>query len=363
MAANPRAESAGTARPAAASLANSATPLIRNAWYVVATSDEVGRVPLGRDVMETSLVIYRSVDGAPVVLANRCCHRSFPLAEGKLEGDCLRCGYHGLLYDPSGRCVEIPMQDRVPPSVRVRAYPVIERQPFIWVWFGDPDAADERALPHPDWLGDPEWDCYIGYLRIAGSYVHLHENLLDLSHLSFLHETTFGTPEYAKAPVEVKVEGADIEVWRRVECHLPDIYAVPLQWRGQKVLRSSGSKYVAPGLHINTGILKNLEISQAPETPIPTIKVAQIITPVSKAETHYWFAGCRNFVRDRPDIDEFMRKAQVAAFAEDQFAIEQSSRLLAVDTANPEAEVFISTDGAGIAMRRRLFKLAAQEAA
>ena len=342
-------------------LANAETPLIRNAWYVVARSDEVTRTPLGRDVMETSVVLYRSEAGDPIVLANRCCHRSFPLAEGKVEGDTLRCGYHGLRFDSTGRCIEIPMQPKVPSTVRVRAYPVIERFPFVWVWFGDPELADEAALPHPEWLGHEDWDLYIGYLPIGGSYVHLHENLLDLSHLTFLHETTFGTPEYALAPVELKVEGADIEVWRRVECQLPDIYAVPLEWQGQKVLRSSGSKFVAPGLHVNTGILKNLEIPEAEQQPIATIKVAQIITPQTKTQTHYWFAGCRNFVRGRPDNDDFMRTAQVAAFSEDQFALEQSTRVSAVDIANAEPEVFIATDGAGIAMRRQLSDLAARE--
>ncbi len=346
---------------APAALANADTPLIRNAWYCVATSAELGRVPLARDVMETSVVLYRTERGAPVALANRCCHRSFPLAHGKLEGDTLRCGYHGLRYGPDGRCVEIPMQASVPSSVRVRAYPVIERAPFVWVWFGDPGTADESAIPHPDWLGHPDWDLYLGYLSIAGSYIHLHENLLDLSHLTFLHETTFGTPEYARAPVELNVDGADIEVWRRVECHLPDIYAVPLQWQGQKVLRSSGSKYVAPGLHVNTGILKNLELPEAQQQPLATIKVAQVITPATRTKTHYWFAGCRNFVRGRPDIDAFMQKAQMAAFAEDQFAIEHSTRLLDTDRAGAMPEVFIPTDGAGIAMRRVIAKLAAAE--
>ena len=223
---------------ARALLADHDTPLICNAWYAVATSDEVSRTPVGRDVMETSVVMYRDEQGGPIVLQNRCCHRSFPLAHGKLEGDSIRCGYHGLLYDRNGYCIEIPMQDKVPLNLRLRHYPVIEKHPFLWVWFGPSDAADESLLPHPDWLGSPDWDMYIGYLPIGASYVHMHENLLDLSHLTFLHETTFGTPEYAKAPVELEVNGADIQVWRRVECELPEIYAVPLQWQGKKVLRS-----------------------------------------------------------------------------------------------------------------------------
>lgn len=345
----------------ASPLADPTTPLIRNAWYVVATSAETTRIPLGREVMETSIVIFRSEAGTPIVLANRCCHRSFPLAHGTVEGDSLRCGYHGLRYDREGRCVEIPMQEKIPPTLRVRAYPAIERHPFIWVWFGDANAADPSLLPHPSWLGAPDWDMYSGYLSIRGSYVHLHENLLDLSHLSFLHKTTFGTPEYATAPVNLAVEGADIQVWRHVECELPDIYAVPLAWKGQRVLRSSGSQFVAPGLHVNTGILKNPKVPAAASSEVPTIKVAQLITPETKTRVHYWFAGCRNFARHRSEIDDFMRKAQFAAFAEDQFALEQITRMHEVDTDTEFNEAFLATDGAGIAMRRRLKAMADRE--
>lgn len=348
---------------ARAQLADHTTPLIRDAWYAVALADEVTRVPFARDAMETSVVLYRAEDGSPVVLQNRCCHRSFPLAHGTLEGDCIRCGYHGLLYDRDGRCVQIPMQDKVPPRLRLRAYPAIERHPFVWVWFGALAAADESLLPHPSWLGSPDWDMYVGYLPVAANYVHLHENLLDLSHLSFLHATTFGTPEYARAPVELAIEGADIQVWRRVECQLPDIYAVPLAWQGQRVLRSSGSQFVAPGLHVNTGILRNLDSAQAGIDPPPTIKVAQVITPANLGHTHYWFAGCRNFARASSDIDAFMKKAQIAAFAEDQFALEQIARLQQVDKARDFIEMHIPTDSAGIALRRHLKALSERESA
>lgn len=355
--------SAAAPRPPARSLlADGATPLIRNAWYAVALSSEISRQPVARDVMETSLVLYRDSVGGVVALANRCCHRGFPLAHGSLEGDAIRCGYHGLLYGPDGRCREIPMQDKVPPSLSLRRYPVIERAPFVWAWFGDPALADADALPHPAWLGSPDWDLYIGYLAINASYVHLHENLLDLSHLSFLHATTFGTPEYARAPVELAVRGDDIQVWRHVECKLPDIYAVPLAWQGMRVKRSSGSQFVAPGLHVNTGILENLELPASAQDPLPTIRVAQVITPLDREHVHYWFAGCRNFARHDPEIDEFMKKAQIAAFAQDQFAMEQIHRLAQIDRAETFVEQHIPTDAAGIAMRRHLRALAVAEA-
>jgi phenylpropionate dioxygenase-like ring-hydroxylating dioxygenase large terminal subunit len=346
---------------ARALLADHTTPLIRHAWYVVALSSEVSRTPVGRDVMDTSLVLYRDENGDAVALANRCCHRSFPLAHGSLEGDNIRCGYHGLLYARDGRCMEIPMQDKIPPQLRVRAYPLIERAPFLWAWFGAPEAADETLLPHPAWLGAPDWDMYIGYLPIAASYVHMHENLLDLSHLSFLHPKTFGTPEYARAPVELAIKGDDIQVWRHVECVLPDIYAVPLQWQGQRARRSSGSHFVAPGLHVNTGILRNLEHADDAQALVPTIRVAQVITPINRHQLHYWFAGCRNFARDRPDMDDFMRNAQIKAFTEDQFAMEQMARMQHVDQQGDFTEMHIPTDAAGLAMRRLLQAMVARE--
>jgi len=321
------ADPAARRRSAAATLlADDTTPLIRQAWYAVATSADVGRTPLAREVMDTSLVLYRRENGSVVVLQNRCSHRSFPLAHGTLEGDSLRCRYHGLRYDDTGRCVEVPLQAQVPPLLCVRRYAALERGGFVWVWFGDAQRTDESLLPAPDWLDSPDWDAYVGYLHLDGGYLHLHENLLDLSHLSYLHANTFGTPEYARAPVELAIKGEDIQVWRHVTCELPALYAVPLGWQGMQVLRSSGSRYVAPGLHVNTGILRKLEGPPDPQLPLPQVRVAQIITPETRERTHYWYVVCRNFARGRPDIDDFMRHAQLAAFAEDQFAIEQITR-------------------------------------
>lgn len=351
------------AAAAAASMANADTPLIRNAWYVAARSDEISRTLMARTLLGRSVVLFRREDGTPVALQNRCCHRSFPLVNGKLDGDVLQCGYHGFRYDCSGRCIGVPSQPRPPENIRLRHYAVIERKPFVWFWGGDFDAADESLLPHPAWLGAPDWDLYIGFLHIKGSYVHMHENLLDLSHLSFLHETTFGTPEYARAPIELTVEEPNFEVWRHVECVLPGIYAKPLGWEGQKAMRSSGAQYVAPGLHVNTGILKNLSLPPERQQPQPTIKVAQIITPESGHSLHYYFAACRNFARNDADIDAFMLKAQTAAFSEDLFAIEQIAVLQQAERGPEFSEVDVAADRAGVAMRRHLRKLADAESA
>ena len=339
-------------------MADASTAFIHNAWYVIAQSEEVGRTPLARTALGHSIVLFRTENGAPVALQNRCCHRSFPLAHGHLIGDTLVCGYHGLRYDTDGRCIEIPMQKSVPSAVRVRAYRTLERGPFVWIWMGDCQAADEDALPHQEWMEPTCWDTVRGYLHVRGSYVHLHENLLDLSHLSFLHATTFGTPEYARAPVETRIDNDDIQVWRHVQCELPPIYAQPLGWTGARARRSSGSQFISPGLHVNTGHFRNLDDPQSEATLAPTVKVAQLITPESARSTHYWTLLARNFARGDAATSEFMLQQQLAAFREDVFAIERITELQQLESGHAFQEVSLPTDRAGVIMRRRLQQLA-----
>jgi phenylpropionate dioxygenase-like ring-hydroxylating dioxygenase large terminal subunit len=342
-------------------MADANTPFIHNAWYVIAEAREVGRTPISRIVLGRSIVLFRSQVGAVIALQNRCCHRSFPLVHGTVEGDTIVCGYHGLRFDMSGRCVEIPMQKSVPSVVRVRAYRTIEKGAFVWIWMGEEESADESALPHQEWMAHPEWDTCGGYLHVKGSYVHLHENLLDLSHLSFLHAKSFGTPEYARAPLETRIEGHDIQVWRHVECHLPPIYAEPLGWVGARARRSSGSRFVAPGLHVNTGIFCKLDRPQDTQHTPPTVKVAQLITPETHYGTHYWYVVARNFARGDTATSDFMLKQQSAAFTEDVFALERITELSLMEDPHDVGQISLPTDKAGVMMRRHLKSLAELE--
>ena len=351
----------GLLRTAGGQMADANTPFVHNAWYVIAEGSEITRQPISRVVLGHSIVLFRREDGVPIALQNRCCHRSFPLVHGKVEGDTIRCGYHGLRFNADGRCVEIPMQKTVPSSVRVRAYRTVERGPFLWIWMGGEATADPACLPFQPWMDDPGWDRRWGYLHVKGSYVHLHENLLDLSHLSFLHESTFGTAEYARAPVETKIESNDIQVWRHVECRLPPIYSKPLGWADARALRSSASQFVAPGLHVNTGIFRNLDQPQVAGEESPTVRVAQLITPETPHSTHYWSLQARNFACGDDAMGDFMIQQQLAAFREDLFALERITELLTLESDGSSPQVSLPTDKAGVLMRRHLRHLAELE--
>src|SRR5260221_8344103 len=116
---------------------------IRNAWYVVAWDFEgLADTILERTILGESVIVYRTGDGVPIVMENRCCHRAAPLALGRKEGDRIRCMYHGLLFGPDGVCVEIPGQDRIPLMARVNTFPVVQPTRLIWGWVGDVHKAD-----------------------------------------------------------------------------------------------------------------------------------------------------------------------------------------------------------------------------
>ncbi len=342
-------------------LAGPETPFIHDCWYVAARAAEVDRSPKALRLLGISVVMFRDSEGRVRALQDRCGHRSFPLSEGTLDGDELVCRYHGLRYGMDGVCVGIPGQDEVRGRFGVRSFPVRERGSFVWIWMGAAERADESEPPVPDWLDHPDWDIQVGYVIARGSYVHLHENLLDLSHLSYLHASTFGTPEYALAPVEITIEPDDIQVWRHVKCVLPGLYADALGWQGQQAMRRSGSQLVTPALHVNTGIFENLELERQPE-PTPMVKVAQLITPETQYTTHYHYALCRNFATDDPGVSETMLKGLTAAFTEDLVAIEHITDLIRGDPADTVFEYDIPTDRAGIEMRRRFKRWADAEA-
>src|SRR5439155_1681840 len=139
------------------------------------------------------VVLFRRQNGEPIALEDRCCHRQLPLSMGRLEGDDLRCGYHGLLFAPDGRCVQIPGQESVPPQARVRAYPLVERYRWLWIWMGDPERADPALIPNWWWADDREWAfTQPEQIFVRCNYQLIADNVLDVTHLAYVHASSIG---------------------------------------------------------------------------------------------------------------------------------------------------------------------------
>ena len=165
---------------------------LKNAWYMAGwNSDFAAGAPRHETILNAPIVLYRADDGRIVALEDRCVHRMAPLSLGRCEGANLRCMYHGLLFAPDGRCLEIPGQELIPDRARVKSYPVVERHSAVWLWMGDRDAADESLIP--DFVGyeTPDYAIEPGRLDYEAPARLIHDNLLDLSHIAYVHADSF----------------------------------------------------------------------------------------------------------------------------------------------------------------------------
>ena len=191
---------------------------LMNCWYVAAWDHELldGKI-LARTLLNKPVVLFRGESGKYVALDDRCCHRAAPLSMGRLEGDCIRCMYHGLKFDDSGTCVEIPGQDRIPPTFTVYSYPIEERNHLIWIWMGDPALADPDLIEDFHWRDDPGWQSKGELLPLKANYRLLVENLCDLTHVPFIHPTSLNETmidRNEQAPVKTTRDGSSVTVER-----------------------------------------------------------------------------------------------------------------------------------------------------
>lgn len=173
---------------------------IRNSWYVIAEPMEIpAKALLARTVLNEKIVLYRTQVGRVVAFKDACPHRYAPLSAGRLEGDCIRCPYHGSLYDHDGRCLQVPGQSGMHGmNIGLTRFPIIERHNYLWIWMGDPEhASDESTIP--DWFSyaDPEHPAWQGrhdkFLSMPVYYELINDNLHDVSHVEFVHPETLGT--------------------------------------------------------------------------------------------------------------------------------------------------------------------------
>ncbi len=335
-------------------LADERTPFVHDAWYVAAFADEVTRTPLSRRLLGVPVLLLRRVDGGVLALEDRCPHRSMPLSLGRVEGDTIECAYHGARFSCDGVCVGVPSQTVIPPGARVRAFPAVQHGPLVWLWMGR--EAPSASAPHPAWIDDPQWVASRERLHMRASYVRLHENLLDLTHLSFLHAKTFGTPDYATAPYEwtIDADAGRFTLTRSVmPTRLPLVWARPTGLEGRDAARIANSTFVSPALH-EVHVSFHACDRPAAEQPSRAIRTAHIVTPETATSTHYFIHHGRNFALDDGEITDFMHRQLLAAFQEDIDGLEAIERNLAHYAPGSVPEISFRADGPSLAMRRWL---------
>ncbi|OXM65158.1 MULTISPECIES: aromatic ring-hydroxylating dioxygenase subunit alpha [Amycolatopsis] len=341
------------------------TAFVRDQWYVAAYGSEVGRELLARTILGEPIVFYRTESGDVVALADRCVHRRYPLSESRLDGDRIVCGYHGFTYEPSGTCVFVPGQARIPRTARVPSYPVAEQDSFVWVWIGDPARADTALIPRAPWLADPAYTTVCGMEPLAARYDLLVDNLMDLSHETYLHGGYIGTPEVANTPIttEVDEDRRIIYVSRHMDdAACPPFYAESTGIDG-RITRWQDIEYHPPCLYLlhsriaPVGVLPNADGTDPDGFHV---EVVYAITPETEHSTHDFWAVARDFALDDQEVSDFLAENNRTVVLQDVVALDILEKVI---QSEPEGyqELSVNIDTGGLAARRILKKMAGEQ--
>jgi len=333
-----------------------------NAWYVAAWSHEVGRrEPLSRTVCNKKLVLWRKGDGSVAILDDACWHRLLPLSMGWLEGEEIVCRYHGLAFDGTGKCTRVPSQDKGNATARVRNYPAIDRYRYVWVWPGDPALADPALVPDMHWNDDPAWAGDGKTMFAKCDYRLLVDNLMDLTHESFVHATSIGNKHVAEAPMNTTHEGRTVTSTR----WMTDIDA-PAFWRAQLGLPGNVDRWQIIRFEAPCTIV--LDVGVAPAgTGAPEGDrshgvngfVLNTITPETERSCHYFWAFVRNYRLDEQRLTTVLREGVSGIFHEDELILEAQQRAI---EENPGRVFYnLNIDAGAMWARRIIDRMIARE--
>jgi vanillate O-demethylase monooxygenase subunit len=338
----------------------------KNTWYVACTSDEVKEKPLGRRVCNERMVFFRNEDGEVAALEDFCPHRGAALSLGFVREGRLVCGYHGLAMGCKGHAQAMPGQ-RVCGFPAIRAFPVVERHGFIWVWPGDAAQADVAKLPHFEWQGNPEFAYGGGLYNIGCDYRLMIDNLMDLTHETYVHSTSIGQAEIDETPCTTRVEGEHVTTSRFMQgVEAPPFWKANLRMKGlpddQPVDRWQICHFNPPShIMIEVGVaLAGKGGHDAPEDCKVSNWVVDFITPETDTSIWYFWGMARKFMVNDQRITDQIREGQGKVFAEDQEVLESQQRNL---LAWPDRKLLmLNIDSGGVQARKIIQARLAAEA-
>jgi phenylpropionate dioxygenase-like ring-hydroxylating dioxygenase large terminal subunit len=337
---------------------------LRNTWYVAAWSDDLadGKL-LARTILKEPVVLYRKADGSVVALQDRCPHRFAPLSMGKIvNGDSLQCPYHGLEFGPSGACVLNPHGAKnIPSRARVRSYPVVEKHKAIWIWMGEREP-DQSKVPDFSVLDNvPEMHTTKrDKMTIKANYELVIDNLLDLSHTSYLHDGILGNSETVESDIAVELEGDDVIVSRYANSvKAPGLFAAQWPSGPEKVDKFTRMRWMAPStMRLLTGICKPGAVWES-GTGYHAI---HMLTPETDRTTHYFFTAVRFNVQTTDDalnrqIQDKISTMRRFAFEEQDAPVIEAQQEIIDSALTPVDPVTLAIDVGPVRYKRVLQKM------
>lgn len=337
--------------------------MLKNAWYVAAWADEICDQPIEQRILGERVVLYRQADGTPAALAGLCPHRRLPLAMGRVVGDNLVCGYHGLEFSADGTCVNIPCQHNVPDSAHIRGYAVAERWGLIWIWMGDAKAADPARIITIDHWGSPDWSYNRGAaMTYDCNYLYITDNLLDPSHVAWVHQSSFGNGSCEVVPMKITEAASGFTVSRwMMDAPVAPFYRDLVPFDGHTD-RFQHYEVRYPSLAVIKAVLvpageggDGANINPARAFLMDSYN---FITPVDDRHSCYYWFQMRNVRPDDAALTEALSASVLAAFSED-LAVLNGVQAGMDDATEPFFS--IATDTGALRFRHRLDQLISAE--
>lgn len=329
----------------------------RNLWYVAAWAHDLPiDKPIGIHILGEPIVLWRNAADQVTALEDRCVHRLAPLSLGRCEGDNIRCMYHGLLYDRTGAVTEIPGQDLIPPQAKVRRYPAVERHSWVWVWMGEAAACHDALIPPAVGLDDPDYMLGHGQLDYAAEARLINDNLLDFSHLSFVHANSFGAGEQwarERPTITPLRNGVRVERW------ITGGIATPAGGVSPPLDRYSRYEFLLPGILLMTGGAFPLGTTERLHQSAPDLSQAiggvtftsQAVTPLTEKTSRYFFSWGPHRKHGDAALRDALMGIAAKAFAEDRVVIEAQQRVI---DATPEPRIMPTSADRAITLFNQL---------
>ena len=301
---------------------------LKSCWYVAAWSKDIGRELQAETFLGENIVMYRQEDGTPVALENACPHRKLPLSDGALKGDTVECGYHGLTFDCTGSCVAAPTQaDSIPRRAVVKSYPVVDRYRFTWIWMGDPELANSDDIFEIENFDNPSWGLTDGgVMDIDCNFIWICDNLLDPSHVAWVHVSSFAGAGTDDEPLDLTKTDRGVIVSRWIPDRPPSPYSANLVEFEGHCDRLQHYEMCLPAIGLNKSVYTPVGTGGYDSSPVDKtfINISyNFMTPIDEDRSRYFWVQHRNGRPEDKEVSKFMNDGALMAFNEDKDILEK----------------------------------------
>lgn len=325
-------------------------------WYAVSSSESIDRTLRSFRALDRPVVMYRTESGAVAALEDRCAHRAYPLSAGTLDGDLVRCGLCGFVYDVDGECVSVPTQPRVPLGARVDAFPVREAHGLVWLWFGEPGRARLNRIPDLAWLTDSKWVTVAGSQDVPVNFLRLHENFADVTQVPHV------APDISPAVLGVEPPPLDVVVTETTVALRREFPAAPLPaWQADmaKIANDRAWATIQEGYLPSPAVWIDHWDAQSETGDWLRLRFTQCVTPIDqRTSSLMWFVS-RDFALDDRKATDTLKSMFDAYYGKVIEALTRAQRVIDVD--GPGPEVNVSADAVGLKIREIVSELIAEQ--